>query len=268
MRQNSRICGKTGTMDWIYLSPHFDDAVLSCGGLVWEQSQAGRRVRVWTICAGDPDPGALSPFAQSLHERWKTGSRATAKRREEDALACRLLGAIPRHFPFADCIYRRSPGDGSPYYPSQEAIFGPLHPAESRLVDDLADLLQRELPDPVNLVCPLTIGGHADHRLVRAAAEALKLPLWYYADYPYVLAEADGAEGLRDDLEPVLFPVSVAGMEAWQGAIAAYASQISSFWPSLEAMRAAVRAYHDRNGGIYLWRQAFSTGEEGVGSRG
>ena len=28
-------------MRWIYLSPHFDDAVLSCGGLIWEQTHSG-----------------------------------------------------------------------------------------------------------------------------------------------------------------------------------------------------------------------------------
>ena len=28
-------------MRWIYLSPHLDDAVLSCGGLIFEQSRQG-----------------------------------------------------------------------------------------------------------------------------------------------------------------------------------------------------------------------------------
>jgi len=66
---------------WIYLSPHLDDAALSCGGLLWEQSQAGDEVAVWSICAGDPPPGRLSPFARSLQARWGTGSRSAAERR-------------------------------------------------------------------------------------------------------------------------------------------------------------------------------------------
>jgi len=40
-------------MRWIYISPHFDDAVLSCGGLIWEQTHKGITVEIWTVCAGD-----------------------------------------------------------------------------------------------------------------------------------------------------------------------------------------------------------------------
>ena len=56
-------------MRWIYLSPHFDDAVLSCGGLIRAQSQEGLAVEIWTIFAGDPPPGPLSEFALKIHAR-------------------------------------------------------------------------------------------------------------------------------------------------------------------------------------------------------
>ena len=68
-------------MEWIYLSPHFDDVALSCGGLLWEQAQAGEGASVWTICAGEVPAGQLSPFAQSLHERWEKGQGAAVQRR-------------------------------------------------------------------------------------------------------------------------------------------------------------------------------------------
>ncbi|MBA4379671.1 MAG: PIG-L family deacetylase, partial [Anaerolinea sp.] len=57
-------------MRWIYISPHLDDAVLSCGGLIWEQSHAGTQVEIWTVCTGDPPEGPLSPFAEVLHAEW------------------------------------------------------------------------------------------------------------------------------------------------------------------------------------------------------
>ena len=41
-------------MRWIYLSPHLDDAVFSAGGLIYEQTQAGTPVEIWTIMCGDP----------------------------------------------------------------------------------------------------------------------------------------------------------------------------------------------------------------------
>ena len=117
-------------MTWIYLSPHFDDVALSCGGLVWEQSQARENVQVWTICAGEVPPGPLSPFAAELHARWEAGQNAPAERRVEDLAACRAMGAVHRHFDLPDCIYRRGLDQTTHLYASEEAIFGPIHPEE------------------------------------------------------------------------------------------------------------------------------------------
>ncbi len=242
-------------VQWIYLSPHLDDAALSCGGLLWEQSQAGDAVSVWTICAGDPPAGPLSPFAASMHERWETGLEAAVLRREEDLKSCLLMGAAHRHFSLPDCIYRRDPATGQPLYASEEAIFAALLPVEEALVQTLAEEIGRHLPKEVQLVCPLTLGNHVDHQLTRAAAERIGRPLWYYADYPYALEEAVRLH----DLLPAgwrqeTFPISKAGLEAWIRSVSAHASQISSFWEDLPAMQRALRAYCQKEGGARLWR--------------
>src|SRR5512147_1498099 len=108
-------------MEWIYLSPHFDDVALSCGALVWEQATAGHTVNIWTVCAGDQPPGPLSPFAKKLHQRWETGGDAVYLRRREDIQSCAQMGAAYRHFSIPDCIYR---GSSEPFYNSEEALFG------------------------------------------------------------------------------------------------------------------------------------------------
>ena len=64
--------------DYIYLSPHLDDAVLSCAGQICQFVQAGRSVLIITIMAGDAPAADLSPFARSLHERWEVASGAVA----------------------------------------------------------------------------------------------------------------------------------------------------------------------------------------------
>jgi len=74
----------------IFLSPHLGDAVLSCGGMIYQLAQAGQAVQVITILAGDPSPAPLSPFAQSLRDRWQADPAA---RRGEDVKALTLLGA-------------------------------------------------------------------------------------------------------------------------------------------------------------------------------
>ena len=51
----------------VYLSPHLDDAVLSCGGLIHRQVVAGQRPLVVTIFAGTPPVDVeLSDFARFL----------------------------------------------------------------------------------------------------------------------------------------------------------------------------------------------------------
>jgi LmbE family N-acetylglucosaminyl deacetylase len=241
-------------MDWIYLSPHLDDVVLSCGGLLWEQSRQGDHVEIWTICAGDPPAVPLSSFAASLHERWQTEEHAPAQRRAEDMLACHRLGVTPRYFSLSDCIYRRSPENGESLYNSELDLFGEIHPDERRLVSLLTEELTQAIPQGAALVSPLTVGGHVDHRLVRAAAEGLSLPAWYYADYPYVQWLKTIPPDLVSEMKPVEFPVTEAGLFAWIESVAAYPSQISSFWFSLKDMEEDIRNYCLKNGGVHLWR--------------
>jgi LmbE family N-acetylglucosaminyl deacetylase len=240
-------------MEWVFLSPHFDDAALSCGGLVWELGQAGHPVQVWTICAGEQPSGELSPFAQALHARWQAGAEAVTRRKAEDLRSCAVMGAAPLHFSIPDCIYRIT---GNPHYPSEESLFGPLHPAEEDLVSSLSEELAGALPVEAEMVCPLSIGGHVDHRLTRAAAEKIGNRSWYYADYPYTLKRREEVARLEQKgWEATCFPVSENGLRAWEAAVAAHASQISSFWESLEEMRSDLYAYIQAEGGIRLWRR-------------
>lgn len=242
-------------MDWVYLSPHFDDAALSCGGLIWEQVQAGKHASIWTVCAGDPPEGKLSPFAESLHARWDTGQQATGHRRREDRASCTVLGATYRHLALSDCIYRRSPLTGEYLYASEESLTGELHADEDELVRTFSARLHQMLPAQSRLVCPLAIGGHVDHRLVRAAADRLERPLWYYVDYPYIARDLDQLTSLHQSgWEAIVFPISEAGMQAWVDSVAAHHSQISTFWLDLSVMRAALNAYSQHLGGLALWQ--------------
>jgi LmbE family N-acetylglucosaminyl deacetylase len=268
-------------MKWIYLSPHLDDAALSCGGLIWAQTQRGDHVEIWTICAGDPPTGKLSPFAEELHQRWQSGIEAAARRREEDLISCQAISATPRHFPLPDCIYRRAGEDywqagesrqqnaaspGAFLYPDYQAIFGALHPLESDLVQQLARRLDESLPLEAVVVCPLTVGGHVDHRLTRLAAEQVRRDLWYYADYPY----ADDLVQRPEQLERLApanairrtFRLNREALQAWGKAVAAHRSQLSTFWPDLKAMQAALQGYYTRMGGAVLWSPPVNSGDK------
>ena len=241
-------------MEWIYLSPHFDDIALSCGGLVWEQVKSGDQVSIWTICAGTPPPGPFSSFAQSIHKRWETNQEPVSVRRAEDMLSSQQMGASPRYFSIPDAIYRRSPLDDSPLYTSEPELFGDLRLEENELVDTLAGELQKALPPDSELVCPLALGGHVDHRLVRRAARKLDLRMWYYADYPYIGRIDESKLSINPEMHQKVFPVSEAGLNVWVEAVAAHASQISTFWSDLDQVRDAIRSYWEPYEGIRLWQ--------------
>jgi hypothetical protein len=47
--------------------------------------------------------------------------------------------------------------------------------------------------------------------------------------------------------------LSPAALLAWQDAIEAHGSQISTFWASLEDMRLGIQEYYRKMGGVHLW---------------
>lgn len=239
------------TVVHFYISPHLDDAVFSCGGRIWRQTEAGEQVAVITVFGRAPEEGSLlSPYAQELHDRWGHPVEAARQRREEDVEALALVGAEPVHWPYLDCVYRRTSEGGFPYV-SEGALWGPIHTSDLRLIQELAQRIAALRPGPcARLYSPLGAGGHVDHRIVRQAAEASGHELVHYEDFPYARdpQALDAAlEGGRWTAE--LVPLSERALQARVDAIACYRSQLSTFWGGRDEMSAAVREYAALAGG-------------------
>ena len=244
-------------MKWIFLSPHLDDVVFSCGGFIWDLTTQDDFVEIWTICAADPPAEGISDFAASLHKDWGLTNNPYQVRREEDQVACQILGAKTRYLDFLDGIYRySSPGDF--YYDSEAAIFGGLDERELTLIDHLVEELETEISPDVRVVAPLGIGNHVDHELVRKAANRLTRSTYYYADYPYA-REDDGKQILRflersSDWSTEVFSVSDDGSTKWYQAAKAYTSQIPVFWKDDAHLQREIREFTTFLGGIKLWK--------------
>lgn len=241
----------------IYLSPHLDDAALSCGGQIFGLTSAGENVLVVTIMAGTPPDETLSPFAAMLHQRWQLGVDAVALRQQEDVTACRILGADYLHWDVPDCIYRRTE-DGEWLYPEWTAVITTLHPADEQLITQLASRLQT-LPPAQRIVAPLGVGGHVDHRIVRAAAEkAFSRNLWYYEDYPYVREEGALAQVISTEEKGAwqveIIPLTSAQISRRTDAIAAYISQVDTFFNGRIDLNNQITAYTQKVGGERLWQ--------------
>jgi LmbE family N-acetylglucosaminyl deacetylase len=232
----------------IFLSPHPDDAVLSCGGWIFQLAQNGERPIVMTIFGGDrPTDVPLSDFARSLQERWQLGDDAPARRRDEDRAACDRLGCYLIHLPFADAVYRV--GGQGPLYDSEETIIGEVRDEE--IVDRVAWAVDARLRQVANarLVVPLTAGQHVDHVITRRAAERLKVELIYYEDYPY----AEQRERMThvwgtDEWVSEAIGLSEAALDAKIEAFLLHRSQISTFYRDDDQVRQRMRAYAELAG--------------------
>jgi LmbE family N-acetylglucosaminyl deacetylase len=147
--------------DTVILSPHFDDAVLSC----WHVLASADEVLVVNVFAGEPPVGTVGSW-----DRLAGASDSTAVVRvriEEDRRALALAGRTAINLPFLDGQYRE---------PDQP-------PAE--IVEAL-----RGLPvASARLYAPASLGDHhRDHTAVRAAALALHAAgadVALYADLPH-----------------------------------------------------------------------------------
>ena len=238
-------------MRWIYISPHLDDAVLSAGGLIYEQTHAGMDVEIWTFMCGFPPSEELSPYAQILHKDWGISSAAdvVTARRAEDIRAANMVGAKTVYFDFLDCIYRRGRnGDWLYSY-----VFDPPHEEEVDLPAQIAETIFARLKPTDQLVCQFGLGSHIDHILVRRAVDLLQLPVLYDVDIPYLFKAPEELAPNTAGMKEHTHRITEAGLKSWQDAIAAYESQISSLFDSSDAMREQIKSYWAENSGLRLW---------------
>lgn len=130
----------------IVISPHLDDAVLSCGQLL----AAHPRSTVITVFAGVPPVHLpLTDFDKACG--FDSGAQAVSARREEDRRACAVLDATPIWLDLLDAQYREG----------AEPRSDPV----TRLLHGVLD----ELDLDETLVIPLGI-VHPDHLYVARAA--------------------------------------------------------------------------------------------------
>jgi LmbE family N-acetylglucosaminyl deacetylase len=236
----------------VYLAPHLDDAVLSCGGAIHRQVACGDDVLVITFFAGDAPEGVeLSPFALEQHGYWGNPHRPMALRRAEDIAALILLGASAQHLDYVDAVYRSTPA-GQWLYTDLETLFGEPHPADpvtpNTLAAGLADLVPYE--QRLTLYAPLAAGHHVDHQVVHQAACRLlgrDYRLAFYEDYPYAQqpgsVEAALAKAGAGSWHMETLPLNSADLASKVSALGYYRTQMSVLFGGAEAMPSRIWAF-------------------------
>jgi len=220
----------------IFLSPHLDDVVYSCGGTLGVQVGTGLRPLVITVFAGVPS-STIEMSSLAIEMLREMGFRQNAQiacttRREEDARAFEYLNVDYLWLDYLDAIYR-----GTPAYYTQKSqlIGGEVHPGDLWIDRELAQnlvALHDRLPDAV-WYAPLGVGRHVDHQIVCSVADRLiqrEANVKLFEDFPYVLKEGALEARLKEfggTLEPALVEMSEM-LHLRQEASEMYSSQITS----------------------------------------
>jgi LmbE family N-acetylglucosaminyl deacetylase len=115
-------------MNHLFLSPHLDDVVLSCGGMIAELITAADNVTVFNVFSGYASP-PYSKSAQVLHQLWGSPVNVIRLRRAEDEAALAKLGAAAYFEDFPEALYRRD-NESHWLYNDNTAILRDHHPAD------------------------------------------------------------------------------------------------------------------------------------------
>lgn len=165
----------------LYVSPHMDDAVLSCGGRIAMQVSRGEKVLVVTVFSGIDEKRAASTGALL-----PMGGIDQLKR--EDDAALERLGVDHLRLDYCDGAFRQR-------FPLMR--YG-LHLREARQSADLLNAIRTDLErirssaSCSHLYVPLGIGQHIDHHLAFLIGDDLRknpentATVTFYEDIPYV----------------------------------------------------------------------------------
>jgi LmbE family N-acetylglucosaminyl deacetylase len=147
----------------LVLSPHWDDAALSC----WSLLSSDRELSVVNVFAGIPAGGRPGSWEAVIGAR--DPAQRAHERLAEDAHALALAGRAPLNLALLEASFRRG---------SQLDVS----------LEDLDSALAAEIASASHVYVPAGIGGHADHLLTRRYGRLLAhagMPVSLYADLPY-----------------------------------------------------------------------------------
>jgi hypothetical protein len=228
------------------LSPHLDDAVLSCGALIRALSDRCAVTVLTAFTTAGPPPHTYA--ARSFLRQCSVSDAAAlfAARRAEDRRVLGQLGVAHEHLGFADALFRRREST-APFvryagrlvpevvhrYPTYrfDIAKGRIAGGDAPLVATLADIVDDRIrrTEARFVFCPLGIGRHVDHLLVRAVGGQFPERVVYYADFPYNQNGAPDPEFVhRNRLVPWSW---TDGIGAKDGLIRGYRTQVAAIFP-------------------------------------
>ncbi len=237
-----------GDAPWLFLSPHLDDAVLSCGALIEAQAQ-GREIIVATLFT-EATPAPHTRAARSFMRQCTVPDAGTLfqARQSEDRAVLEDMGVQSIHLGEVDALFRRRrkpPAMGSSAwdrllpelthrYPTYrfDIALGRIAKGDQELISqlrtDVAGLMEQTKAEL--LFCPAGVGKHVDHLITRELGKGHPENVVMYSDFPYDLT-AGPDERQLSTMGFVSWTWNT-GLDAKPGRIRQYPTQADALFPS------------------------------------
>ena len=241
----------------LIISPHLDDAVLSCGDLIHKLICERNIVDVVTVFSKDAD--SLSSAAIKFHSNCFLPVNPMKYRKEEDVKAHRYLKCRSIYLDLLECLYRKNNNEF--LYPDLDNIY---HLEEKDI--NIIKIVEKELLKIVNnydiVLSPMGLGNHADHLVCNKAINNVKSQinsqLYFYEEVAYVCYyyrehdKSNWGEGLNYKL----IGLSEEDYKNKIASILLYRSQLNILWNNYEQMYNDLNhlSYkYSKNRSIRLW---------------
>lgn len=179
----------------VFISPHLDDAILSCGGLMLELARKTELtvINVFTATHNGPYTLSARKFLQASGN-YSNANKLYEARVTEDRQALSKLGVNVTNLGIADALFRTKPKQSllgkilpefNHVYPTYKwHITKSVNKTDPALADVRKQLEKVNQKKTVVFV-PYGIGNHVDHQLVSNVSKNLFQRLVLYSDFPY-----------------------------------------------------------------------------------
>lgn len=170
----------------IFVSPHLDDALLSCGALIHYLAPQTPVVIVTAFTESHDRPKNLSTWNFLRLSGYKSAADLFAQRRQEDIDIATGLGAKAIHLGFTDSLYRLKPNSHFIYpFFSWALKRGKISVSDYPLIEQIAVKVKSLCTKNTVIFGPAAIGNHMDHLLVRKVCDEYFPQTIYWSDFPY-----------------------------------------------------------------------------------
>jgi len=223
----------------IFFSPHIDDVVLSCGGLISKLEE--KEILVVTIFSdysGEIYSRHAKCYLNSL--KFDNANEYFNSRKKEEKLAAKILDFDFEWLDFPEAIFRfkKKLIFNNFFYTKTSKLFGSVSREDKKIMPFIRNKIKRILKTYSNtrskLYFPLGIGNHIDHQILNEIGmDFQKNEIFFYEDFPY----CSEVKNFGRHLKSKKVFLSEKDLKTKLKAITAYKSQLKPLFKDTKTLR-------------------------------